>query len=125
MSKYADLIIRCTTLEEALAVSCAASHYISEDACKLRFADVSSQHGHLDFVFETQTMYAKHWGHYPELCDMGIAPRHLPIISGWEFLGESPEVFPSTFPLNPCWPGVLRNVVIPQIHRHHPLPLFR
>lgn len=105
MSKNADLIIRCTTLEEALAVSRAASHYISEDACKLRFADVSSQHGHLDFVFEMQTMYAKHWGHYPELCDMGIAPRHLPIISGWEFLGESPEVFPADISLESLLDG--------------------
>ena len=100
-----DIIVRCTTIEEALAVSRAANHYISEESCKPRFAEVCKQCGHLDFVFEESTMYAPRWGDYPELIRMKVTPPGLPIVSGWEFLGELQEVFRSDISLESLLAG--------------------
>ena len=102
MSK-ADLVVRCTTLAEALAVSRACANPIPERECKNRFGNIYPDYGHLDFVFEGQFAYC--WGDYADLVYLELAPNNLPIISGWEFLGESPEVFPADISLESLLDG--------------------
>ncbi|MBQ5872354.1 MAG: hypothetical protein IIW69_08140 [Bacteroidaceae bacterium] len=89
----ADIVVRCTSLEEALAVSRICTNPISDSSCKERFDFIYPKYGHLDFVFKE--LFANVWGDYADIIRLDLVPNDLPIISGWEFLGEPTEGFQS------------------------------
>ena len=103
MSKNADLIVRCTSIEEALAVSRVSVNTIPSRACVERFNHTFPKYGHLDFRFEGQ--FASSWGDYNDLVYFELVPGNLPIISGWEFLGEPTEAFRSDISLESLLDG--------------------
>ena len=99
----ADIVVHCTSLEEALAVCRVSTNTILNQACIERFNYTYPKYGHLDFVFEGQ--FACTWGDYNDIIFLELAGNNLPIVSGWEFLGESPEVFTSDISLESLLAG--------------------
>lgn len=87
------IVVRCTSLEEALAVCDICEPTISHYSCRRRFNEIFPKHEHLDFVFKD--LFPERWGDYADLVRYGLTDAGLPQVSGWEFLGEPTEGFQS------------------------------